>query len=37
MKENIKKYDWKDIVFWIVVIVFIVAMGYLFLTGRAIK
>jgi len=31
------KIDWKDVIFWIVVVVFAVSMIYLFATGRAIK
>ena len=29
--------NWRDVMFWIIVAIFIIAMGYLFATGRAFK
>ncbi len=36
MKEETKKLL-NDITFWIIVIIFLIVLGYLFLTGRAFK
>lgn len=31
------KINWDNLAYWIIVVVFVVVMGYMFLTGKAFK